>query len=159
MLDDVLRAQDRISSDVRDLDYFAEEFCKMIATPNENDQMFNEVIVFNRTNGALFDIAIAAHHRKFLLKYSHVLLSREGQPELFGNYKLLELSGSEKDGDTAGDVLLSFNIDPEGGAIVEGRRLLCAPNPVHQRDHRRPIKSAILHAIRSTMIDLSLIHI
>lgn len=153
MLDDVLRDQARISNDVSELDYFPANLSRMIVESNESDVDFNQAIQFSKGADDSLDIKIQAHHRKFLLKYSHVIQVKEGQPELFGEYRLLEIDENQsaackfKSGD-----LFSFLIDQDGDAIVNGKTIICAPNSPYEREQRRAVKKAILFAIHKTMV-------
>ena len=153
MLEDVLRDQERISGDVSQLDYFVDAFSKMIVESNEKDEVFKQVIQFSRVAADNFDLLITAHHRRFLLKYAHVIRMQDGQPELFGEYRLLELndiqSGIEKF--KTGE-LLSFTIDQNGNALVNERTILCAPNPIHEREQRKAFKKAVLFSIHKSMV-------
>lgn len=153
MLEDVLRDQDRISGDASQLDYFTANLSRMIVEDNKADEEFNRVIQFSKVAEDSFDLGIEAHHRKFLLKYAHVIREQEGQPELFGEYRLLEVDENHSNGNkfTSGD-LFSFLIDQDGNAGVNGKIVLCAPNSIHERVQRKVVKKAILFAIHKSML-------
>lgn len=100
----------------------------------------------------VFDLIVVAHHRKYLLKYGHVIKNQDGKPALFGQYQLFEFDQLWINLDRLSFTpLLAFEIDPRGRAKIGKVFLTFNDQSPQWKDDQRILKREILFAIHNSI--------
>lgn len=100
----------------------------------------------------VFDLIVIAHHRKYLLKYGHVIKNQDGKPALFGQYQLFEFDECYVNQDRLKSApLLAFEIDPRGHAKIGKVFLSFNDQSPQWKDDQRNLKREILFAIHQSI--------
>ncbi|PHV25817.1 hypothetical protein CSQ93_21595 [Janthinobacterium sp. BJB426] len=104
-----------------------------------------------------FDLLVSAHHRKFLLKYGHVIQLDEGKPKLYGEYKLLVVDeGSVHTSKSNDGALLTFSIASTGGITIGEKYMSCDSQSTEWQNDQRTFKREILLAIHRSLYQKTL---
>jgi hypothetical protein len=143
----------KINSWANEVDYHAGQLQELLTDNPEQDEDYRSALELSVGETGMYDIAVRAHHRSFILRYRHVIRDQDGRAALFGNFQLFEIDSSYlKDVKLKEDSIFSFDIDPTGGAKINGSFLSCSPNPAFKSQDRKGFKKQILFAIQCSFV-------
>lgn len=143
----------KINGWATEVDYHAGQLQDSLTKNPDQDENFRQVLEISSDEDHDLDMFVNAHHRKFVLKYRHVIRDQDGRAALFGGYQLFEFEQAHLSQDRlVATPILSFDIDPNGNVEINGKHLSCSPNPVYAAQDRQNFKKQILFAIQRYLV-------